>query len=91
MDDGARLLETRFMNDTSPAVEALSFEEALRELEEIVRSLERGDASLETASASYTRGTALRAHCERKLNEAEQRVQAIVPGPNGPSLREIEE
>ena len=79
------------MNDTSPVVETLSFEEALRELEEIVRSLERGDASLETAIASYTRGTALRAQCERKLNEAEQRVQAIVPGPNGPSLREIEE
>lgn len=91
MQSGDRFLETRFMNDTSPAVETLSFEEALRELEEIVRSLERGDASLETAIASYTRGTALRAHCERKLNEAEQRVQAIVPGPGGPSLREIEE
>ncbi len=74
------------------AVETLSFEEALRELEEIVRQLERGDATLENAITSYTRGTTLRAHCERKLAEAEQRVQAIVPNPGGgvPSLREME-
>ena len=74
------------------AVETLSFEDALRELEEIVRHLERGEASLESAITSYTRGTELRAHCERKLAEAEQRVQAIVPNPQGgaPSLREVE-
>ncbi|MFC0409455.1 exodeoxyribonuclease VII small subunit [Roseomonas elaeocarpi] len=79
------------MTDTPPPVETLSFEDALRELEDIVRRLERGDASLEAAITSYTRGTELRTHCERKLAEAEQRVQAIVPGPNGPALREIEE
>ena len=32
MDNGDRLLETRFMNDTSPVVETLSFEEALRDV-----------------------------------------------------------
>ncbi|MFT8244164.1 exodeoxyribonuclease VII small subunit [Roseomonas sp. BN140053] len=75
---------------SQPAVETLSFEEALRELEEIVRRLEKGDASLEAAITSYTRGNALRGHCERKLAEAEQRVQAIVPGPGGPTLREAD-
>ena len=73
-------------------VSALSFEDALAELETIVKGLERGDAALETAIAAYTRGTALRTHCERKLAEAEQRVQAIVVPVNGgaPGLREMD-
>jgi exodeoxyribonuclease VII small subunit len=32
----------------------------------------------------------LRAHCERKLAEAEQKVQAIVEAPAGLSLRDVE-
>lgn len=78
---------------TTPAqadVEALSFEEAMAELETIVRRLEGGQARLEEAMDSYARGTALRAHCERKLSEAEARVQALVPSPAGPTLRDVE-
>ncbi|WP_458096955.1 exodeoxyribonuclease VII small subunit [Roseomonas sp. WA12] len=78
---------------TPPAladVEALSFEEAMAELESIVRRLEGGQARLEEAMDSYARGTALRAHCERKLSEAEARVQALVPSPAGPTLRDVE-
>ena len=71
-------------------VEALSFEEAMAELETIVRRLEGGQARLEEAMDSYARGTALRAHCERKLSEAEARVQALVPGAAGPTLRDVE-
>lgn len=71
-------------------VESLSFEDAMRELEDIVRRLEGGQAKLEEAMESYARGTALRAHCERKLAEAESRVQAIVPGSGAPTLRDVE-
>ena len=71
-------------------VEALSFEEAMAELESIVRRLEGGQARLEEAMDSYARGTALRAHCERKLSEAEARVQALVPSSAGPTLRDVE-
>jgi len=79
------------MSDTDlPEVESLSFEEAMAELEAIVRRLEGGQARLEDAMDSYARGTALRAHCERKLAEAEARVQALVPGSNGPALRDVE-
>ncbi|MFH5925211.1 exodeoxyribonuclease VII small subunit [Roseomonas xinghualingensis] len=79
------------MSDTDlPEVESLSFEEAMAELEAIVRRLEGGQAKLEDAMDSYARGTALRAHCERKLAEAEARVQALVPGPGGPTLRDVE-
>lgn len=69
---------------------ALSFEDALQELEEIVRSLEGGKGSLAQAIADYERGAALRQHCERKLAEAEAKVQAIVEGAGGPTLRDVE-
>jgi len=69
---------------------ALSFEDALQELEDIVRSLEGGKGSLAQAIADYERGAALRQHCERKLAEAEATVQAIVEGPGGPTLRDVE-
>jgi exodeoxyribonuclease VII small subunit len=59
-------------------VEALSFEEALKELEEIVRGLESGQGQLADAIAAYERGTLLRRHCEARLAEAEARVEAIV-------------
>jgi exodeoxyribonuclease VII small subunit len=69
---------------------ALSFEDALAELEDIVKSLEGGKGSLAQAIADYERGAALRLHCERKLAEAEAKVQAIVDGPAGPTLRDVE-
>jgi exodeoxyribonuclease VII small subunit len=64
-------------------VAALSFEDALAELERIVRGLEGGQQKLEDAIGAYERGAKLRAHCEAKLAEAEQRVQAIVAGADG--------
>ncbi len=72
----------------SRPVDTLSFEDALAELEAIVRDLEGGQGRLEQAVAQYERGAALRRHCERLLAEAEQKVQAIVETPNGPTLRD---
>jgi exodeoxyribonuclease VII small subunit len=73
------------MSDSSagPPLSALSFEDALGELERIVRGLESGQQKLEDAIACYERGTALRRHCESKLAEAEARVQAIVEHADG--------
>ena len=68
----------------------LSFEDAMAELEDIVKSLEGGKGSLAQAIADYERGALLRRHCERKLAEAEAKVQAIVDGPGGPTLRDVE-
>jgi exodeoxyribonuclease VII small subunit len=61
----------------------MSFEDALAELEAIVRRLEAGQVKLDEASVSYERGAQLKQHCERKLNEAQQRVDRIVVGPDG--------
>ena len=66
-----------------PDIAAMNFEDALAELEQIVRRLEGGQAKLDEAIMSYERGAHLKRHCERKLNEAQQRVDRIVIGPEG--------
>ena len=76
--------------ETPPDIDTLSFEQALAELEGIVKALESGQGALEASVAAYQRGAALRAHCERKLVEAEQKVQAIVETPAGLTLRDVE-
>jgi exodeoxyribonuclease VII small subunit len=73
-----------------PDVGTMAFEDALAELERIVRGLEGGQQKLEDAIIAYERGSRLRRHCEAKLAEAEQRVQAIVAGGDGLSLRAID-
>ena len=62
---------------------AMSFEDALAELEQIVRRLEGGQVRLDDAIQCYERGALLKRHCEQKLNEAQQRVDRIVIGADG--------
>lgn len=62
------------------AVDTLTFEEALKELESIVARLEQGQVDLEDSIALYERGQALKAHCESKLKAAESRLEKIVQG-----------
>jgi exodeoxyribonuclease VII small subunit len=64
-------------------IAAMSFEDALAELEQIVRRLEAGKVKLDDAIQCYERGAQLKQHCERKLNEAQQRVDRIVVGADG--------
>jgi exodeoxyribonuclease VII small subunit len=66
-----------------PDIALMSFEDALAELEQIVRRLEGGQVKLDEAILSYERGAQLKQHCERKLNEAQQRVDRIVIGSDG--------
>jgi exodeoxyribonuclease VII small subunit len=76
------------MADPAPAaaaddIAALSFEQALAELERIVAELESGQAPLEQSIERYERGARLKAHCEGKLEAARLRVERIVVGPGG--------
>lgn len=64
-------------------IDELSFEQALKQLEEIVGRLESGRVELEDSIAIYERGAALKAHCERKLKDAEARIEKIVIGAGG--------
>jgi exodeoxyribonuclease VII small subunit len=56
----------------------MSFEEALNELQGLVKALEKGEAKLDEAIRAYERGAALKQHCERKLREAQAKVDKIV-------------
>ena len=67
----------------SPELSALTFEQALAELEKIVATLESGQAPLEQSIALYERGAALKALCEQRLEAARLRVEKIVVGPQG--------
>ncbi len=79
------------MSGKNTDVGALSFEDALAELEQIVRALASGQQKLADAITAYERGAALRRHCEAKLAEAEARVAAIVEHADGSlSTRPIE-
>ena len=68
---------------TQPDVAAMSFEDALAELKAIVTKLENGQGKLEEAIADYERGTALKSHCERKLSEAQAKLEKIVAADGG--------
>ncbi len=66
-----------------PAIDDLSFEDALAELQALVKALEKGDSKLEEAIRAYERGAALKRHCEKKLREAQEKVDRIVVGTDG--------
>ncbi|WP_420404422.1 exodeoxyribonuclease VII small subunit [Nisaea sp.] len=63
--------------DTSAEIGALSFEQALAKLEEIVGKLESGNGTLDDAINAYARGAELKAHCQKKLDEARMKVEKI--------------
>ncbi len=69
--------------ETNADIAAMSFEDALAELEAIVRGLEEGKGDLEVAIGAYERGAALKRHCEHKLKEAKAKVDKISIGPDG--------
>ena len=69
------------MSDTP--VEKMSFEEAMKALETVVGRLESGDVPLEESIALYERGAALKAHCQAKLKEAEEKVAQITLDGDG--------
>jgi exodeoxyribonuclease VII small subunit len=64
-------------------IKALTFEQALKELEQIVGKLERGDVELEPSIALYERGEALKSHCEQLLRRIEAKVEKITLDAQG--------
>ncbi len=64
-------------------IAALSFEDALRELERIVGQLETGDVPLDQAITLYERGDALRRQCQARLDAAQARIEQVRADANG--------
>ena len=70
-------------NAAEPPIGELSFEAALRRLEEIVRKLEAGDTPLDQAIDLYAEGDRLKQQCERRLADAQARIEKIQLGRDG--------
>lgn len=75
--------EAKGRDEIPQDIRAMSFEEALDELEDIVRELENGSDMLDESISAYERGAMLRRHCEEKLKQARARVDQIVTDRDG--------
>ena len=71
------------MQEQTPDIATMTFEEALRALEDVVRRLESGEVPLDDSITLYERGEALRKHCQARLDAAQARIEKIVAGPDG--------
>ena len=70
-------------NSTTENIKDLTFEVALKELEEIVSQLDTGSIDLDKAVEAYEKGAKLKQHCEKKLKEAQLRIEKIEVDKNG--------
>jgi len=66
-----------------PAIDLLSFDDALAALQKTVGELETGGQPLERSIALYERGVALHERCAKLLAEAELKVQQLVTRAGG--------
>ena len=71
------------MAEAPVALDTLTFDAALAELERTVAELEAGGLPLEQTIARYERGVALEQRCEQLLADAELRVRRLVEGTRG--------
>jgi len=60
-----------------------NFEEAFKRLEEVVNKLEDGDMPLEESLKLFEEGINLSRFCNKKLNEAEKKVEILLKDAHG--------
>ena len=58
--------------------ETLNFEASMVELESLVERMEEGEQSLEDSLQDFERGIALTRHCQKSLQETEQKIQQLI-------------
>ena len=56
----------------------MKFEEAMERLEKITQELEEGNLSLDGALERFEEGMKLIGFCEKKLEEAEKKIQVLI-------------
>ena len=64
--------------EMSEKIKDISFEEALEKLEQIVSQLESGQIKLDDAVKVYEEGVRLKKLCEKKLSDAQMKVEKLV-------------
>jgi exodeoxyribonuclease VII small subunit len=65
-----------------------NFEKALEELEKRVGALEEGKLPLDEALKVFEEGMSIAEYCARTLEEAEQKVEILMKGPDGKPRKE---
>ena len=65
----------------------VSFEKGLEELNRIVKKLESEQSSLEESVAEWEKGIKVIDYCERKLRDAEDRVNLLLSDSDLPHLK----
>ena len=69
----------------APALDGLTFEKALEELEALVTRMEDGKLPLEESLSAYQRGAELIKYCESRLTDAQARIAIL----DGGELRDL--
>jgi exodeoxyribonuclease VII small subunit len=75
MDDDA--------SGNAPEDEAMSYEDSLERLERIVQRLESGQLPLDESLELFEEGTRLTKVCQRRLTEAELRIERLMADGHG--------
>lgn len=75
-------------DQAAPEADGAKFEDQLAALEAIVERIESGEHSLEESIADFEHGVGLVRTLNRRLDEAERRVEALTRGPDGELVSE---
>lgn len=78
MQENIQIDETSVKTQESASIDALTFREAMNELEQIVDQLESNTLELEESLQRYERGVALIVSLKGRLNNAQQRVDVLM-------------
>jgi exodeoxyribonuclease VII small subunit len=65
-----------------------SFESSIKELERIVEQLEAGDIPLERSLELFEQGVRISRECQRRLDEAERKVEILLKTGDGSTTRD---
>lgn len=66
------------MSEEKKSIDEMTFREAMGELDSIVRQLESNTMELEDSLKAYERGVALISDLQKRLAEAEQKVEMLM-------------
>jgi exodeoxyribonuclease VII small subunit len=79
------------MSATEEADSGASFEEMMSTLEGLVGRLESGDLALEEALRAYEEGVSLVRRLNKRLNDAERKIEILSRGRDGELRIEVAE
>lgn len=82
-------LETNPHLNMAEDTQELTFEKALNQLEELVAAMENGATPLAELVDKYAEGDKLLKFCQKRLNEAELKIEQLRKGGDSPVFEEI--